>query len=201
MTSASSPLELTQLLRAWSEGDEAALNHLFSAVYRQLHRLAEYHMLAEREGHLLQPSALVNEAFLRLTAGAKVEWASRAQFFGLCGRIMRQILVDAARARDTQKREHTVTVLDLSQLHDVRTPALASATILDVNRALDELAALDERQAKVVELRYFAGLDNIEIGSVLGISESTVIRDWHMARAWLFNRLRPDSRRSTAHDA
>src|SRR5580704_3241020 len=170
-----SALELTQMLRAWSDGDEAALNNLFSVVYRELHNLAEHHLWGEGEGHLLQPSALVNEAFLRLTAGAPIEWSSRTQFFGFCARVMRQILVDAARARNAAKRGQQQTVLDISAFGDNRRMAVAPVTIIDVNVALDELTALDARQAKVVELRYFAGLENKEIAAVLGISESTVI--------------------------
>jgi RNA polymerase sigma factor (TIGR02999 family) len=186
-----SSVELTQMLRAWSEGDEAALNKLFSLVYKELHNLAEHHMSGEGEGHLLQPSALVNEAFLRLTAGAPVEWSNRTQFFGFCARVMRQILVDAARARNAAKRGQQQTVVDISAFGDHRRAGLAPVTIIDVNVALDKLAELDARQAKVVELRYFAGLENKEIASVLGISESTVIREWHIARAWLFQKLRP----------
>jgi RNA polymerase sigma factor (TIGR02999 family) len=189
-------VQLTQLLKAWSEGDESALNSLFSSVYGELHRLAEHHMSGEREEHLLQPSALVNEAFVRLTAGAPVEWDSRTQFFGFSARIMRQILVDAARARHAAKRGYDQTRLDLSGLHDMRQATPAPVAVMDLNVALDELAALDARQAKVVELRYFGGLENAEIATVLSISESTVIREWHIARAWLFNRLRPAKRGS-----
>jgi RNA polymerase sigma factor (TIGR02999 family) len=184
------PVELTQLLKAWSEGDESALTALFSAVYRELRKLAQYQMAGEKEGHLLQPSALVHEAFLRLTAGEPVAWVSRTQFFGFCARIMRQILVDAARARDAAKRGSR-TCLDLAGAHESRRAAHGPVAILDLNLALDELGTLDERQAKVVELRYFGGLENGEIASLLDISESTVIREWHIARAWLFHRLRP----------
>ena len=148
-------------------------------------------MSAEADGHLLQPSALINEAFLRLTAGVQPRWSSRAQFFGYCARIMRQILVDAARSRNAAKRGYKETLVDSTLIKDgLRGTELAPVSIIDVNLALDELALLDVRQARVVELRYFAGLENTEIGTLLGISESTVIREWHMARAWLFQRLR-----------
>ncbi len=193
------PVQLTQLLKAWSEGDESALNSLFSSVYWELHRLAEHHMSGEREGHLLQPSALVNEAFIRLAAGAPVEWAGRTQFFGFSARIMRQILVDATHEPSrAAERGANQTHLDLSRLHDHRHATPAPVAVIDLNVALDELAALDARQAKVVELRYFGGLENGEIATVLSISESTVIREWHIARAWLFNRLRPAKRGSSA---
>jgi RNA polymerase sigma factor (TIGR02999 family) len=187
-------VQLTQLLKAWSEGDESALDSLFSSVYAELHRVAEHHMSREREGDLLQPSALVNEAFVRLAEAAPVEWASRTQFFGFSARIMRQILVDTARARHAAKRDRHQSRLDLSGLHDMRQAKPAAVAVIDLNVALDELAALDARQAKVVELRYFGGLENAEIATVLSISESTVIREWHIARAWLFNRLRPTKR-------
>jgi RNA polymerase sigma factor (TIGR02999 family) len=150
-------------------------------------------MAGEREGHLLQPSALVNEAFVRLIGGQKVEWASRAHFFAVSSRLMRQILIDFARAQETGKRGHRAPHVDLSGIHDLpgETPNLID--LLDLDDALSELSQLDPRQAQVVELRYFGGLENPEIAAVLGISEPTVVRDWRVARAWLFARLQSEN--------
>ena len=186
-----SAIEVTRILRDWSGGDASALERLTPVVYAELHRLARRNMADERGGHLLQPSALVNETFVRLIADEPVEWASRTQFFAFAARLMRQILIDFARAQDTEKRGHRRPHVDLSGLHDIAAPAARPIDFLDVDRALNELAELDARQAQVVELRYFGGLENTEIASVLGISEPTVMRDWRAARAWLFDRLQP----------
>jgi RNA polymerase sigma-70 factor (ECF subfamily) len=184
-----SSVALTGMLKAWSEGDRSALEHLTPVVYAELHRLARYNMAGEREGHLLQPSALVNEAFLRLIGGAKVEWASRAHFFAVSARLMRQILIDFARLQETAKRGQRSPHLDLSGIHELPEAQANPADLIDLDTALAELARLDERQAQVVELRYFGGLENAEIALVLGISEPTVGRDWRAARAWLYSRL------------
>jgi len=183
------PGELTRLLRAWSGGDASALDQLTPIVYAELHRLARRSFLRERDGHLLQPSALVNEAFLRLVAGAPLEWENRAQFFAVSARMMRQILIDFARAQDTDKRGHRTAHVDFSKIRSLQEERPDPVVFLDLDTALNELAALDSRQAQVVELRYFGGLENLEIAGVLGVSEATVIRDWRMARAWLFVRL------------
>lgn len=186
-----SGVELTRMLKAWSAGDQSALEQLTPIVYAELHRLARFNMAGEREGHLLQPSALVNEAFVRLMAGAPVEWSGRAHFFGISARIMRQILTDFARAQMTGKRGHRSPHLTLSRLKDMRGEESDPVDLIDLDAALNELAALDSRQAQVVELRYFGGLENAEIGAVLSISEPTVVRDWRVARAWLYQRLQP----------
>ena len=179
------------MLQAWSGGDETAQERLTPVVYAELHRIARRNLAGEREGHLLQPSALVNEAFLRLLGDAPVEWANRTHFFAFSARLMRQILIDFARAQDTAKRGHRSAHLDLSVAGEVAAKQCDTVDLVDLDRALADLAQLDARQAQLVELRYFGGLDNAEIASVLGISEPTVVRDWRLARAWLFDRLQP----------
>jgi RNA polymerase sigma-70 factor, ECF subfamily len=187
--------ELTILLKAWSDGDAAALERLTPIVYAELYRIARHNLAGERAGHLLQPSALVNEAFVRLMGGAPVEWDSRAHFFAVSARVMRQILIDFARAQDTGKRGHRSTHVDLSGVRDLPGTAAIPVDFIDLDAALDQLSTLDQRQAQVVELRYFGGLENAEIAAVLGVSEPTVVRDWRVARAWLFSKLRPDAPR------
>jgi RNA polymerase sigma-70 factor, ECF subfamily len=186
-----SSVELTLMLKAWGGGDTSALDRATPIVYAELHRLARRNLAGEREGHLLQPSALVNEAFIRLIGGAPVDWASRAHFFAVSARVMRQILIDFARAQDTGKRGNRTPHVDLSDAKDVAGTAAISVDFIDLDAALEALSSLDRRQAQVVELRYFGGLENAEIAIVLGISEPTVIRDWRVARAWLFDRLQP----------
>ena len=190
-----SAVELTRILQAWSGGDQSALDRLTPVVYAELHRLARRNLAGERDGHLLQSSALVNEAFLRLIAGEPVDWASRAHFFAVSARLMRQILIDFARAQDTGKRGHRTPHVDLSGIHDVPGTQGTPVDFLDLDSALCELAQLDSRQAQVVELRFFGGLENSEVAAVLGVSEPTVVRDWRIARAWLFDRLRPSASR------
>ena len=148
-------------------------------------------MAGEREGHLLQPSALVNEAFVRLMGSAPVEWASRTHFFAVSARLMRQILIDFARAQDTGKRGHRTPYVGLSEVRELPREAANPVHLIDLDAALQDLSRLDSRQAQVVELRYFGGLENAEIAAVLGVSEPTVVRDWRVARAWLYSRLQP----------
>lgn len=186
-----SAVELTRLLKAWNQGDASALERLTSIVYAELHRLARRNLAGERDGHLLQPSALVNEAFIRLMGGEQVQWASRAHFFAMCARLMREILIDFARAQDANKRGHRSPHLDLSGIREFPAQEASPVDLIDLDAALGELAELDVRQARVIELRYFGGLENAEVAEVLGVSEPTVIRDWRVARAWLFDRLRP----------
>lgn len=184
------PVQLTQMLSAWSEGDTSALEKLAPVVYQELHRLAARNMGAERPGHILQPSALVNEAFLRLMSGSETQdWKNRNHFFAFSARLMRQILVDYARSQSAAKRGNRVVHVDLA-VADEQGIHPKPHNFMDLDAALDELAALHERQARIVELRYFGGLDNREIGEVLGVSEDTVGRDWRIARAWLYQRLR-----------
>jgi RNA polymerase sigma factor (TIGR02999 family) len=181
------------MLQAWSDGDAAALARLTPIVYAELHRLARRNLAGERDGHLLQPSALVNEAFVRLMGGGPVEWASRTHFFAVSARLMRQILIDFARAQDTGKRGNRAPHVDLSDVKDLAKTASSPVDLIDLDAALEDLSRLDPRQAQVVELRYFGGLENAEIAGVLGISEPTVVRDWRVARAWLYSRLQPPS--------
>lgn len=182
------------MLNAWGEGDAAALDRLTPIVYAELHRLARRNLAGERDRHLLQPSALVNEAFVRLMNGPPVEWASRTHFFAVSARLMRQILIDFARAQDTGKRGNRKPHVDLSEAGDVPLSKTSPVDFMDLDAALEDLSRLDPRQAQVVELRYFGGLGNGEIAEFLGISEPTVVRDWRVARAWLYSRLQPHSR-------
>lgn len=184
-------VEVTRILRAWSNGDASALDQLTPVVYHELHRLASLYLAGEREGHVLQPSALVNEAFIRLIAGEPVEWTSRTHFFAASARLMRQILIDFARAQETDKRGHRQPHLDFSSIDQPLSGTMNFVDFLDLDVALTELAHLDARQAQIVELRYFGGLEIAEVAKALGVSERTVSREWQVARAWLFDRLQP----------
>lgn len=188
--------EVTTLLRAWSEGDSSALDRLTPLVYGELHRQARLLMLRERPGHVLQPSALVNEAFLRLTRNAPVEWENRRQFFAVAAGLMRRILIDLARAQETTKRGARASHFQLDAANAMAEEGLDPAELVDLDEALNQLARIDERQAKVVELRFFGGLEIEEVSAVLGVSEATVVRDWRMARAWLHSALNPQPRHS-----
>jgi RNA polymerase sigma factor (TIGR02999 family) len=180
--------EITNLLRAWSGGDEAALGRLAEHVYAELRIMARRYMKNERQGNTLQTTALVNEVYLRLIDVSKVEWQERAQFFAMAARMMRRILVDAARARGSHKRGGNAPKVNIDE-----TALLSSApdrAILAVDEALTALSLLAPRQASVVELRYFGGLTEEEIVAALKISQRTVRRDWDVARAWLVRELR-----------
>jgi RNA polymerase sigma factor (TIGR02999 family) len=179
------------MLKAWSGGDTAALGRITPLLYPELHRIARINLAREREGHLLQPSALINEAFIRLIRGVPVDWASRTHFFAASARLMRQILIDFARAQETQKRGNREPHMHLSDVAELAGDTANPIDFVDLDAALTELERLDARQAQVVELRYFGGLENMEIAAVLGVSEPTVLRDWRMARAWLYDRLKP----------
>lgn len=186
--------DVTGLLRAWSEGDGAALEHLMPLVYAELHRIASAHLRRERPEHTLQATALVHEAYLKLVDQRRATWENRTQFFAVAARLMRRVLVDHARALAADKRTagHTRVTLDVAS----ERPASSAQPDLDLmalNDALDRLATLDERQARVVELRYFGGLALDETAVVVGASLSTVKRDWTMAKAWLHRELRGDS--------
>jgi RNA polymerase sigma-70 factor, ECF subfamily len=182
-----SPQEITQLLRAWNAGDEAALKALTPLVYQELHRLAHRHLARERHDHSLQTSALVNEAYLRLVDAQQVDWQNRAHFFGVSARLMRQILVDFARSRDSHKRGGAVSVMALEDTPNqgLDIAQTRSADLVALDDALKVLATLDERQSQIVELRFFGGLSETEIAEVLHVSERTVRNDWRVARAWL----------------
>lgn len=186
------------MLQAWGHGDATVLERLAPVVYAELHRIARRNLVNEREGHMLQPTALVNEAFVRLLGKGQVDWANRAHFFGFSARLMRQVLIDFARGQETVKRGRRSHHIDLSAAGDLRAQGSDPVDLVDLNEALDELGRLDARQARLVELKYFGGLENTEIAAVLGISEATVMRDWRVARAWLFGRLKPGARGDAA---
>jgi len=181
MSSAPDP-PITQLLRAWSGGDEAALEQLMPLVYAELRRRAHAYMAHERPGATLQPTALVNEAYMRLI-DAGVEWQDRAHFFAIAAQMMRRILIDAARARGSAKRGGPSPKVTLDE---GLAPAAAPEPALEaLDAAIEELARKDKRKAQVVEMRFFGGLSLREIAAVLRISEDTVGRDWTFAKAWL----------------
>ena len=179
--------EVTELLQDWSEGDESALERLMPLVYNDLHRLAHQHMKQERRGHILQTSALINEAYLRLVDRPRIHWESRAQFFGIAARVMRRILVDEARKRKSEKRGGDAIQVTLNEATNVAHEQAANVVALD--NALKSLEAIDSRQSKIVELRFFGGLSVDETAEVLKVSPGTVMRDWTFARAWLKNEM------------
>jgi len=179
--------DITQLLVAWKEGDQAALEALSPLINQELRRLAQRYMAGERQGHLLQPTALVNEAWLRLIDWQNVEWQNRAHFFGLAAQLMRRILVDFARARNREKRGGDALRVSLSEA--VNVPSKRSAELVALDDALQALEKLAPRQARVVELRFFAGLSDEESAEALQVSLGTIRRDWSLAEAWLFREL------------
>jgi RNA polymerase sigma factor (TIGR02999 family) len=179
--------EVTQLLADWSEGDKAALEKLTPVVYEELRRLAHRYMHGQRPDHTLQTTALANEAYLRLVDQSRPSFQNRSHFFAVAAKAMRQILLNHARDQQRQKRGGGASKVELD------TTALVSPeqtkTVLDVDEALERLALLDERKARIVELKYFGGLQEDEIASVLKVSAITVRRDWRFARAWLYTEL------------
>jgi RNA polymerase sigma factor (TIGR02999 family) len=184
---APSQKQITQMLVDWGNGDEAALERLTPLVYDQLHRLARRYMMRERPGHTLQTSALVNEAFIRLIDWKNVRWQNRAHFFGVSAQIMRRILVDFARSRDYAKRGGGVRNVSLDEAAVI--PTERGTDLVALDEALNTLAELDQRQSRVVELRFFGGLSLEEIAEVLRVSVGTVRRDWSLARALLHREL------------
>ena len=180
------PNEVTQLLRAWSDGQHEALQRLMPLVYDELHRLARHYMSRERSGHILQTTALVNEAFLRLVDARQVNWQNRAHFFAISASLMRRILVDFARTYQSQKRGAGVRPVSLDEGLDLAEEQL-DLTVLD--DALKALGALDPRKSRVVELRFFGGLSMEEVAEVLQVSPETVKRDWKLAKAWLLREM------------
>src|SRR5229473_2002568 len=179
--------EITTLLKAWSGGDPAALERLAEQVYPELRLMARRYMKNERPGNTLQATALVHEVYLRLVDVTKVEWRERAQFFAMAAQMMRRILVEAARARASQKRGGMAPKVNIDETA-VLSPA-PDRSILALDEALTAFSRLAPRQAKVVELRYFGGLTEEEIVAALDISPRTVRRDWDLARAWLLQEL------------
>lgn len=175
--------EVTDLLLAWRGGDEGALHALLPLVHNELTRMARRHMAGERPGRTLQATALVNEVFLRLVDVQRVNWQNRAHFLAMVARLMRRVLVDAARVRQAEKRGgEMVRVTFVEELAGGTDPATG---LVNVDEALEALAQLDPRKGKVVELRFFGGLSLEETAEALGVSTKTVMRDWDFARAWL----------------
>lgn len=175
--------EVTQLLVAWSNGDQVARDELMSVVYEELHRLAHHYMKRESPGHTLQTSALVNEAFVRLVDQRNVKWQNRAHFFGIAAQMMRRILVDYARQRRYAKRGGGAPTMSLDEALIVSEER--SAEVIELHEALEKLVEFDPRKSQIVELRFFGGLNIEETAEVLTVSPGTVMRDWTLAKAWL----------------
>jgi RNA polymerase sigma factor (TIGR02999 family) len=186
--------DVTRLLQAWSDGDETALARLLPLVEADLRRLARACMRHERNGHTLQPTALVNEAFLRLAGARRLDWQDRAHFMGIAARLMRRVLVDHARARGYQKRGGGAERLsvDGALLEAAQRPL----DIIELDRALETFAAIDARRSRVVELRFFGGLTLEETAEVLNVSSETVKRDWRVAKLWLLRELNGNPHRA-----
>jgi RNA polymerase sigma factor (TIGR02999 family) len=184
--------DLTQLLRRWTLGERDALGELLPLVYADLRRLARNALRRERSDHTLQPTALVHEAFVRLLPQQRKDWQNREQFFAVCAGLMRQVLVDHARRRGARKRAGGLRVA-IEDAEAATAAAPAEVDLLQLDRALTELEEIDGSRARVVEMRYFAGMTVEEIGGVLGRSEWDVKKDWKLAKAWLARRLRADA--------
>jgi RNA polymerase sigma-70 factor (ECF subfamily) len=182
---------ISQLLQAWGRGDLQAREDLVPFVYQQLRQRAAAYLRRERADHTLQPTALVNEAYIKLLGQQRVTWLNRAQFFGMAAQIMRRILVDHARERRAAKRPGGIRVtLD----DDIAMVPPVDCELLLLNDALQELARIDERQAHIVELKYFGGLSEEEVAAALSLSRATITREWQSARAWLFRRVTGERR-------
>lgn len=180
--------DVTQLLRNWQVGDQSSRDQLMEIVYEELRRQAARYLRRERRDHTLQPTALVHEAYIQLIDQSRVNWENRAHFFGAAARSMRRILVDHARAHQAEKRGSGEERLPLDEA--IAVPENKDLNILALNEALEELARLDERQSRIVELRYFGGLSIDETATVTGVSPATVKREWAMAKAWLQNQIK-----------
>lgn len=180
--------QVTELLIAWSNGDQAALEELMPLVYSELRRLAHHYLRRERPGHTLQTSGLVNEAFLRLVDQSHIQWQNRTHFFGISARLMRQILVDHARKQHYAKRGGDAQHIALDEAIIISNER--AKEVLDLDDALKKLAEIDPRQSQIVELRFFGGLSTEETAEVLSISVSTVMRDWMVAKSWLRRAIR-----------
>ena len=191
---ANAPEEVTRLLQAWCHGDRAALDQLIPLVHDELHRLAHQYMMHEAAGHMLQTTALVNEAYIRLIDASRVEWQNRAHFFAISANLMRRILVDFARSRRYKKRRagtlNAPLDLDRGQIPQLQ----VGPDIIALNDALQALTAFDPRGARVVELRFFGGLTVQETAEVLAVSPKTVKRDWAAAKVWLLGQMKRGGR-------
>lgn len=182
--------DVTLMLDAISSGDNHAADQLLPLVYAELHRLAEMRMSQEAAGHTLQPTALVHEAWLRLVRGQNQSWQNRAHFFGAAAEAMRRILIERARRKSRLKRGSGQTPLDIAELDLIA--AMPDDKILLVDEALEQLKQEDPEKAKIVMLKFFAGLTNDEVAEILNVNERTVRRQWEFARAWLFDRIRTE---------
>ena len=180
--------EVTKLLVAWGAGDESALEQLLPVVYRELHGMARRYMAEERPDHTLQASALINETYLKLVDVRQMQWQNRAQFFGVCAQMMRRILVDFGRRQRYLKRGAGIRPVTFNENLSMAEAQTTNLPALD--DALNALATMDPRKARVVELRFFAGLSVDETAEVLKVSPDTVVRDWRMAKVWLHRELR-----------
>lgn len=187
MLTATKP-EMTELLVAWSNGNDDALSALAPLVQQELHKLARRYLSHERAGHSLQPSDLVNEAYLRLIDSKTVEWQSRAHFFGIAAQVMRRILVDHARRRNELK--HGGGAMQVSLTAAEQMAQEQNTDVLALDEALQQLATFDPRKSQIVELRFFGGLSETETAEVMKISLRTIQREWNLARAWLYQQLR-----------
>lgn len=180
--------DVTALLVNWRNGDQGALDELMPVVYGELRRLAASYLRRERPGHTLQSTAIVHEAFLRLVNQRDVQWRSRAHFYGIAAQMIRRILVDHARQHQAEKRGAGAVRLELEE--GMAISPMAEVDLVGLDSALERLAALDERQSRIVELRFFTGLSVEETAEVMGLSPATVKREWSSARAWLFRELK-----------
>lgn len=187
----SSPKSVTELLIEWRDGDETALDRLIPLVYPELHRLARYYMRRERKGHTLQTSALVNEAYLKLVDHKGMRWQNQAHFYAVAAQAMRRILVDHARSRGYTKRGGGARTVELDEAATVAQEQAADLVALD--DALTNLAAIDPRKSRIVEMRYFGGMSVEETASILGVSAITVMREWRMAKVWLLRAISHES--------
>ena len=182
--------DVTEILHEWSSGDPEAPERLMPFVYDELRRLARTFLSREREGHTLQPTALVHEAYVRLVDQTRVNWQSRAHFYGIASSMMRRVLIDHARAHATEKRGGGTIRLSID---DVQVPLEErAASFVALDEALERLAQFDDRKCKIVEMRFFGGLSDEEIAEVLGVSTRTVLRDWKTVRLWLYRELNQD---------
>lgn len=182
------PDDITSILIQWGEGDREALDRLIPIVYDELHRIAERYFHRERSDNTLQPTALVNEVYLRMVNQDGIAWQNRAQFFGIAATNMRRILVERARARNASKRGGGDFKLDLTDVSDMPVDR-SKLDLLALDRALEELATFDPQQCRIVECKFFGGLSIEETAEVVGVSPATVKRDWALAKAWLFREL------------
>jgi RNA polymerase sigma factor (TIGR02999 family) len=184
----SEPVQISQLLNDWGNGDKEALDKLMPLVYKELRGLARHYMRQERAGHTLQTTALVNEAYLRLVDQRRVDWKGRGHFFAISALLMRRILLDRAKARRVVKRGADPRKVSLDEAAAVS--GGSGEQIIALDEALSELEAIDPRKSKIVELRFFGGLNIEETAEVLGISTPTVVREWSLAKAWLYRAMR-----------